>query len=1038
MKDLWHSFYWLMLSLLGLTLIAFFWLTNTTAGSQWVIQKAIKASGQDITVAGIEGTLARKISSQKLIYRAGSDAASVTIDNLMFEWNVLALLKKYLHIKTLSAGHIVVRTGQKKSRTEEPFSLPEFSLPLSVQLDSLVVDQLLIEGQAAPLKIDNIQLAANMQGADLTIKRLHLQQDALSADGTGRLRFTQPFPLQTDLQLFQKTLNANSTIQIKGELERYQIKGTAQIQNKKYPAIDARFSGLGSLAGLELETFKLETLNGEIEGSAKLQWQNELQASLSVNGKNLNPVTINKDMSGNLALQGALTWQKEHFKTGFNIAGQLRDYPLRLQIKADGSGNSINLKQVELNSGPNHLQLKGELSTDATANLNWQLDAPKLATLHNELAGHLSGNGQLSGSWKQLEGSGELLGNNLRFKDTQLKNIKLSLEPLQDKSQHYQISLEANGLNLKQQKVQQINIALTGSLNQQQTEYRIIDKADNQLQGRIDSQKEKNQWQARLSETQIKTKHWPTLTQQQIATLTFDKKATKLTPFCLQGAQESLCLTGQHDSDNTSALLTLDKIPLQRFKQWLSASKNIHDKLNGEINIKRIKHAWTIQSRLLLDEKNKLETTVKLDQKTKRLAGNIHADFNKLQWLTLFSGQILQPRGIITADLNLRGTLDKPDMAGELRLTQASARIPDAGIELEDLNLTVRATEYAKANILGNAKSGDGSLQITGTAQWQPLDDWQVKLNISGDNFQVANLPEARATASPDLTLSLQKKRIGIKGSVTVPKALILLEELPERAVTISEDAQIISDLKKDSVKPEPLPVYANIQLKLGDDVRLDGRGLDVRLGGQLAVRETPGKPLQANGKIKIIEGSYTAYGQDLNLEQGNIIFNGPISQPGLDLKAQRKIDNITVGLLIRGTLQTPQSEIFSTPAMPQSDAIAYLLTGKPLRSSGSADGALITGALTKLGVKGSAGLVEEIRNTTGLSTLEVETGSDTSQTALLIGKYLTPQLYVQYVKRLFLKSDSIQLRYDINKNLQLEAESGTSQGIDLIYQFEK
>ncbi len=1040
---MWFRFFWLTLSFLSLTLIAFFWLINTTTGSRWIIHQAIKASGQDITVVGIEGTLARKISSKKLTYRAGQDAVNVTLEHFQLEWNAQTLLKNTLHIKSLSAERVVINTGKQKPPTDEAFFLPEFSLPLSLQLDSLAVNQLLIEEQAKPLQIDNIQLAANMQGANLVIKHLHLQQADLHVEGTGQLRFAQPFPLQTDLQLSQKILNTSGAIQIEGELEHYQINGTVNLQNEKYPVVNARFSGLGSLAGLELQTFKALTLNGQIEGSGKLQWNDELQASLTVNGKNLDTEVINKNMPGNLALQGALTWQKGHFETDFNVIGQLRDYPLRLQIKADGSESNIKLKQAELYSGPNQFQLKGELSADAMVNLSWQLDAPKLDTLHSELVGQLTGKGELNGSWKQpddsrLNASGELRGNNLRFQDAQLKTFELKFEPLPTKSQHYRISLDANGLNFQQQVVRQIKITSTGSLDQQKTEYLIIDEADNQLQGRIDSQKQKNQWQAKLSGTQLKTKYWPTLTQHQIARLTFNNNVTELTPFCLQGTQESFCLTGQHGTDNTTASLTLSEISLQRFKKWLSASEHLEDEINGEVDIKRVKQAWTIQSRLLLDDKNKLEAKVKLDQKTKELEGNIQADFNKLQWLTLFSDQVLQPEGIITADVSLRGTLDKPDIVGELKLTQASARLPDAGIELKDLALTFRTTDTASAIIQGSAKSGNGNLQIAGTAQWQPLDDWQVKLNISGKDFQVANLPEVRATASPDLDLLLQKKKIVIDGKVKIPSAHILIEELPERAVTISEDARIISDTKKATDEPRPLPVYANIQLELGDDVRLDGSGLDVLLGGRLAIRETSGRPLQVNGKIKIIEGSYTAYGQNLNLEQGHIIFNGPISQPGLDLKAQRKIDNITVGLLIRGTLQNPQSEIFSTPAMPQSDAIAYLLTGKSLRSAGSAEGSMITGALTKLGVKGSAGLVEEIRGTTGLSTLEIETGSDTTQTALLIGKYLTPQLYVQYVKRLFLESDSLQLRYNINENLKLEAESGTSQGIDLIYQFER
>ncbi len=1041
MKILWRSFYWFILILLGLLLL-FLLLINTSAGSRWIIHQAINVSGQEVSVVGLDGTLAKKMYSKKLSYLSGPDELSITLDGFEFEWDASLLFKKSLYIRSLSAERIVVNTGKPKStikpKTKETFTLPAFSLPLTVQLDALTVNQLLVEGQDSPLQIDDIQLAAKMQGADLMIKHLHLQQADLSVKGTGQLRFAEPFPLQTDLQLSQTSSASSSTMQIKGELDRYQITGAANLQNEEYPVVDARFSGLGSLSGIEIESLKLLTLNGEITASGKVKWQDELQASLSVNGKNLDPSAISKDMSGNLGLQGELLWKNERYETNFNLSGQLRDYPLQLQLVADGSGNSVNITQAEFYNGPNQLDLKGKLSTDAIENLSWQLDAPKLATLHSDLVGQLAGEGQLNGSWKQLTGSGKLTGTNLRFQEKQLENFELKLKPLQNKAEYYQVSLVANGLKLEQRTVRQINITLMGSLNQQQTKYDIIDEADNQLQGLINSQKQKNQWQAELLDTQLKAKYWPALVQDKTATLSFENNAAELTPFCLQGALESLCLKGLHDTDVTTALLTLDKIPLQRFKQWLSVSENLDDKISGKVDIKRIKQAWTLQPILYLDDENKFEAKVKLDQETKKLAGDIHVNFHKLEWLTLFSNQILQPQGIITTDLTVRGTLDKPEIAGEVKLKQASAKLPDAGIEITDLELTVAAIDNTKATIKGSAKSGSGDLDISGTAQWQPLDDWQLKLIVSGKNFQLANLPEVRASASPELSISIQEKRIDIEGSIDVPHALILLEELPDRAATISKDARIINDAEEQVAESKSLPVYADIQLKLGDDVRLDGNGLEARLGGQMTIRESFGKPLQANGKIKIIEGSYTAYGQDLNLEQGNIIFNGPISQPGLDLKAQRKVGNIIAGLLIRGTIQNPQSEIFSIPAMPESDAIAYLLTGKPLRSSGSADGALISGALTKLGVKGSAGLVEEVRNTTGLSTLEFDTGTDTTETALLIGKYLTPQLYVQYVKRLFLESDSLQLRYDINENLKLEAESGTSQGIDFIYQFER
>ena len=186
---------------------------------------------------------------------------------------------------------------------------------------------------------------------------------------------------------------------------------------------------------------------------------------------------------------------------------------MQLQLVADGSGNSVNITQAEFYNGPNQLDLKGKLSTDAIENLSWQLDAPKLATLHSDLVGQLAGEGQLNGSWKQLTGSGKLTGTNLRFQEKQLENFELKLKPLQSKAEHYQVSLVANGLKLEQRSVRQINITLMGSLDQQQAKYHIIDETDNQLQGRINSQKQKNQWQAELLGTQLKTKYWPALEQ---------------------------------------------------------------------------------------------------------------------------------------------------------------------------------------------------------------------------------------------------------------------------------------------------------------------------------------------------------------------------------------------------------------------------------------------------------------------------------------------------------------------------------------------
>jgi translocation and assembly module TamB len=1052
MKSFLRKFFWSILLIIGIVLTTLLWVTNTDHGSRWLIQTASKLSGQLIIVHGIEGTLASNISLKELKYNAGQDGISITLNNLNLKLNARALLDKTLHIQSLSAEEITVTLdaspAEESEQTKTAFSPPEFSLPLTLLLDSLTVKKFTIDGQETPLQIDNILLAAKMQNSDLTVKQLQLQQTDLHVNAHSQIRFSPPFDLQTSLQLDKQSSNAKAKLEIDGTMQKYKINGMASLnkvvsKDEKAIPVDVDFSGTGSLTDLELKTFNLKTLDGFIKGTGKVQWSDELQANLSFNGENLDPSIINEDMPGDLVINGSLKLENNNFDTQLKITGQLRDYPLNLQIKADGSPENIHLKQGQFQNGPNHLTLTGKLTKQTIKNLSWQLNAPKLSTLHQQLGGQLTGNGQINGSWQQLTGSGNLQGKMLRFQDSGIESFDLKLEPLptQKNTPHYQIELNGNALTVAQTAIEKIKITTTGSLKEQQTDYRIVE-TNNALQGHISSQKDKQQWRVEISETQLKSKHWPILIQPQTARLNITPKDktldAELTDFCLQGANESLCLKGQHSLHKTNALLTLKDIPIQRFKPWVAATGDLKDILNGKVDINQVNDNWTFQSNLLLDDTNKLNTNIKLNQKTKSLSGSINVNVDKLVWLELFSDQLMQPEGKVVTQLNLGGTLKQPEVTGKLQLIAANTKLPDAGIELSDLNLAINTIDVGHAKIIGNVKSSDSEMQLTGTTKWLPLDEWQLKLKLTGENFQLVNLTEVQASASPDLDVLLQSEKIEIKGTIKLPVVMILLEDLPENAVTISKDAQIISDTDEQIAKPDPTPIYADIKLQLGEDVRLDGKGLEVRLGGQLNIRQTPGKPIQANGKIDILEGIYTAYGQDLELHDSSIIFNGPVSQPGLNLKAQRKVDNVTVGLLVRGTLENPQSEIFSIPAMPESDAISYLLTGKPLDSAGSEDGALIASAITKLGVKGSAGLIEEVRNTTGLSTLEIESGSDTEQTALLIGKYLTPDLYVQYVKRLFLDSDSLQLKYRINENLKLKGESGTSQGIDLIYQFEK
>ena len=50
----------------------------------------------------------------------------------------------------------------------------------------------------------------------------------------------------------------------------------------------------------------------------------------------------------------------------------------------------------------------------------------------------------------------------------------------------------------------------------------------------------------------------------------------------------------------------------------------------------------------------------------------------------------------------------------------------------------------------------------------------------------------------------------------------------------------------------------------------------------------SPGNRLAIGGTVQAVEGTYAAYAQKLQIDRGQIIFNGPPENPRLDIEATR------------------------------------------------------------------------------------------------------------------------------------------------------
>lgn len=423
----------------------------------------------------------------------------------------------------------------------------------------------------------------------------------------------------------------------------------------------------------------------------------------------------------------------------------------------------------------------------------------------------------------------------------------------------------------------------------------------------------------------------------------------------------------------------------------------------------------------------------------RKMRGELVAGLPKLDWLTTLTPEVRDPQGRIDGRLDLAGTLAEPVFSGELTVSDASLRLRTPGIQLEKIGVKLSGSSASDQLALSaSAVSDGGELTVDG---WLDPFAASMDLNLRGDTVQVMRTPQAKVWVSPALHLAQHGGELRIDGRIDVPRARITPRKL-QGTQSASED-QILIYSQQDAPPPR-IRTWVDAQLQLGDDVHFKGFGLESRLTGGLHLRDDPGIPTRATGELELVDGKYAAYGQELAIERGRLLFDGGfLIRPAVDIRATRKSsEEITVGVNVRGTLDAPQLSLFSTPSMPQEQQLSWLLLGRSFEtaSSSASDRELMADAAVGLGLAGGEWLAQKLGKKLGIDEISVgaKAGEASNQAQFTIGKHLSPKLFVSYGISLFQPGHSLNMQYDIGRGFVLSSETGTVSGGDLLYTIEK
>ncbi|TVZ40587.1 translocation and assembly module TamB [Alteromonadaceae bacterium 2753L.S.0a.02] len=414
---------------------------------------------------------------------------------------------------------------------------------------------------------------------------------------------------------------------------------------------------------------------------------------------------------------------------------------------------------------------------------------------------------------------------------------------------------------------------------------------------------------------------------------------------------------------------------------------------------------------------------------------NVYGRLETLAYLQPFITNIDDLRGKANIDLSYLKNDSEPDglVLGNIRVREAGFIVPASGSRLENWHLDLEATKTA-IDLSGDGLIGKGKLSIKGAVRSIANGHFpfKAKVELNGENLQLVDLPDASFNASPDLTLEGENLNWHLGGKLIIHNSFMRLRELPKSASGVSEDAVVHSD--KPIEKKSSLSFTSNVDIIAGKNITFEGFGLKTDIKGHLNYTREGNGQQQLHGALSLPNGEFRSYGQNLKIENGQIIFSGSPSNPTLDVRAARTINNIQAGIWLNGTAKHPKSQLYSSPAMSEGDILSYMLTGKPMVEQGKGDSAYVESAAVAMGLSQALPTIQKLGSGIGLSDVTIESDFASGGGSVAAGKRLNDKLYVKYQYGLVGAVGRFIVEYSLTDNLTVEAGSGEIDTVDITY----
>ena len=442
--------------------------------------------------------------------------------------------------------------------------------------------------------------------------------------------------------------------------------------------------------------------------------------------------------------------------------------------------------------------------------------------------------------------------------------------------------------------------------------------------------------------------------------------------------------------------------------------------------------------------------------------------------------------------INLFGTLGEPEIRGDFTLQNASLNIPKYGINYKNIGINLELNNNSLKVDNFNIKRERGFFNLSSSIQFNSTPFFSevqnIDLSFNTSKFYLSKHPDHQIQITGRGYIKKEAEQPEFGGNLKILRSSINLTALTGKKSKghqadglnkpILVQAQKKNKPLNDTTEVKNIDRGANQKINLGfqdfynklkgeykieipRNTWIRNSNLKSEVSGKLNLIKE-GLKLKIFGDINIVRGYYDFLGRRFRIKSGLVTFTGSDEvNPRINLIAEYTFRDARqnkkhLTLKLKGPARQPEIQfLLDDEKINEGDALAYIMFGKSI-------GDLSTGQQNEIeeniGVNNQSSLAKNLAanylsaeiskllsKQLNLDYIDIKSEDQWQSASLIIGKYLTTNLFISYQKGVGVSgesnnlSETVKLEYQLSKFLFLQLMGHSKYGgFDVLFKYQQ